>query len=437
MTLFSYEIFDAVARQGSFNKAAQQLHLTPSAISHAIAVMEAELGFTLFNRGKNGVTMTSYGASLYPSIRAVLNSDEALQQSIARLNGLEKGKVKLGAFNSVCAGLLPQILKSFMASYPQIEVEVYQGTYDDVKEWLRTGQVDLAFLISERIDSVLVDEGDTVVPGQKLATLETVRLQQAVDEARQTTEAARQNYLRVKNGPRAEEIAQARSNVQAAEATLNNAAVRSKRLVALADTKSISRQEADDAVASQQVAAANLDVARKQLELLLAGSRVEDIAQSLAQYNQAKANLVIREQNLKDAVLYAPGNAVVRNRILEKGDMASPQKPVYNLSLNHTKWVRAYLTESQLGKVKPGFSATVHNDSFPDTDFKGTVGFISSVAEFTPKNVETPDLRTALVYEVRIIVDDPDNRLRLGAPATVTIPLDQAAGQRAPEQPRP
>ena len=291
-------------------------------------------------------------------------------------------------------------------------------------------QVDLAFLISERIDSVLVDEGDTVVPGQKLATLETVRLRQAADEARQ-------NYLRVKNGPRAEEIAQARANVQAAEATLNNAGMRSKRLEALAATKSISRQEADDAVASRQVAAANLDVARKQLELLLAGSREEDVAQALAQYNQAKASLTIREQNLKDAVLYAPGNGVVRNRILEKGDMASPQKPVYNISLNHTKWVRAYLTESQLGKVKPGFSATVRNDSFPDTGFKGTVGFISSVAEFTPKNVETPDLRTALVYEVRIIVDDPDNRLRLGAPATVTIPLDQNAGTQTPEQPRP
>ena len=261
-------------------------------------------------------------------------------------------------------------------------------------------QVDLAFLISERIDSVLVDEGDTVVPGQKLATLETVRLRQAADEARQIAEAARQNYLRVKNGPRAEEIA-------------------------------------DDAIASRQVAAANLDVARKQLELLLAGSREEDVAQALAQYNQAKASLTIREQNLKDAVLYAPGNGVVRNRILEKGDMASPQKPVYNISLNHTKWVRAYLTESQLGKVKPGFSATVRNDSFPDTGFKGTVGFISSVAEFTPKNVETPDLRTALVYEVRIIVDDPDNRLRLGAPATVTIPLDQNAGTQPPEQPRP
>ena len=127
----------------------QQVNVLLAAVAGAeriFAVMEAELGFTLFNRGKNGVTMTSYGASLYPSIRAVLNSDEALQQSIARLNGLEKGKVKLGAFNSVCAGLLPQILKSFMASYPQIEVEVYQGTYDVVKEWLRTGQVDIAFL---------------------------------------------------------------------------------------------------------------------------------------------------------------------------------------------------------------------------------------------------------------------------------------------------
>ena len=135
MTLFSYEIFDAVARQGSFNKAAQQLHLTPSAISHAIAVMEEELGFALFTRGKSGVTMTSYGASLYPAIRAVLNSDEALQQSIARLNGLEKGKVRLGTFSSVCTHLLPGILQSFKVQYPQIEVEVYQGTYDDVKEW--------------------------------------------------------------------------------------------------------------------------------------------------------------------------------------------------------------------------------------------------------------------------------------------------------------
>jgi len=101
MTLFSYEIFDAVARQGSFNKAAQQLHLTPSAISHAIAVMEEELGFALFNRGKNGVSMTSYGASLYPSIRDVLNSDEALKQGPPERSG--KGQGEAGRFQlGVC-----------------------------------------------------------------------------------------------------------------------------------------------------------------------------------------------------------------------------------------------------------------------------------------------------------------------------------------------
>ena len=95
--------------------------------------MEAELGFTLFNRGKNGVTMTSYGASLYPSIRAVLNSDEALQQSIARLNGLEKGKVKAGCIQLGLRRPAAPDPQELHGKLPQIEVEVYQGTYDDVK----------------------------------------------------------------------------------------------------------------------------------------------------------------------------------------------------------------------------------------------------------------------------------------------------------------
>ena len=137
MTLFSYEIFDAVARQGSFNKAAQQLHLTPSAISHAIAVMEEELGFALFNRGKNGVSMTSYGASLYPSIRDVLNSDEALKQSIARLNGLEKGKVKLGVFNSVCASLLPGLLLQLLALTIALSLRGFARVPDRIQHWRR------------------------------------------------------------------------------------------------------------------------------------------------------------------------------------------------------------------------------------------------------------------------------------------------------------
>ncbi len=206
MTLFSYEIFDAVARQGSFNKAAQQLHLTPSAISHAIAVMEEELGFALFNRGKSGVTMTSYGASLYPAIRAVLNSDEALKQSVARLNGLEKGKVKLGMFNSVCAYLLPDILRNFKESYPQIEVEVYQGTYDDVKEWLRNGTVDIGFLSDNsaeefKLTPIMRDQLLCVVPqnwekpADGVMTPENMREQSFVVQG-DATDADVRNFLK-------------------------------------------------------------------------------------------------------------------------------------------------------------------------------------------------------------------------------------------------
>ena len=206
MTLFSYEIFDMVARQGSFNKAAAQLHLTPSAISHAVAVMEQELGFALFNRGKNGVTLTSYGESLYPAMRAVLNSHEALLQSVAQLNGLQKGRVRLGTFNSACSYLLPGILKDFAARYPQIDVEVYQGTYDDIREWLADGTVDIGFLSASsagefRIRPLLRDPLRCIVPrgwpapAGGVMTPETMRGQHFVIQGG-STDADIKNFLK-------------------------------------------------------------------------------------------------------------------------------------------------------------------------------------------------------------------------------------------------
>jgi DNA-binding transcriptional LysR family regulator len=205
MTLFSYEIFDMVAHQGSFNKAAQQLHLTPSAISHAIAVMEEELGFDLFHRSKNGVTLTRNGEALYPAIRAVLNSNEALQQMVAQLNGLHKGRVRLGTFNSACTYLLPGILKSFAAEFPQIDVEVLQGTYADIIDWLRTGVIDLGFLSASSagscpIQPLLKDPLRCVVPkgwpvpAGGVMTPEQMRGQKFVIQG-ESTDADIQNYL--------------------------------------------------------------------------------------------------------------------------------------------------------------------------------------------------------------------------------------------------
>ena len=99
--------------------------------------------------------------------------------------------------------------------------------------------------------------------------------------------------------------------------------------------------------------------------------------------------------------------------------MASPQKPVFSLAVTDPKWVRAYVAESDLGKLHTGMKASIAIDSFPDQRFDGWVGFISPVAEFTPKTVETAELRTSLVYEVRVFVKDPSDRLHLGSPATV------------------
>lgn len=146
MTLLSYQIFQTVIEQGSFQKAAQVMNLTPSAISHSISTMEKELGFPLFNRNKSGITLTSYGENLQPYILTVLNSDTKLQQAISEFNGLTHGSVKIGTFSSVCTGFIPDIIAGFSKKHPNIEIKIYQGTYDDVYTWLKTGVVDLGFL---------------------------------------------------------------------------------------------------------------------------------------------------------------------------------------------------------------------------------------------------------------------------------------------------
>jgi Transcriptional regulator len=146
MTLLSYQVFLAVVEQQSFQKAAQALKLTPSAISHAVSSMESELGSLLFVRSRQGVYLTSYGKALFPYIKNVLNSDEYLQQAIAQFNGMQKGLVRIGTFNSACVEWMPSLLKGFEQEYPEVRLDIYQGTYHDVYQWLKDGVVDLGFL---------------------------------------------------------------------------------------------------------------------------------------------------------------------------------------------------------------------------------------------------------------------------------------------------
>ncbi len=151
MTLLSYQVFMAVVEQQSFQKAAQILRLTPSAISHAVAAMETELGSALFVRSRQGVYLTNYGKELFPYIKNVLNSDEYLHQAVAQFNGMQKGLVRIGTFNSACVEWMPSLLKEFEREYPDVKLDIYQGTYDDVYRWLKDGVVDLGFLSASSV----------------------------------------------------------------------------------------------------------------------------------------------------------------------------------------------------------------------------------------------------------------------------------------------
>lgn len=146
MTLLSYQVLKMVADQGSFKKASDLLGLTPSAVSHAVSALEAELGFSVLNRSKNGVTLTNYGERLLPYVNAVLNSDESLQQVIAEFNGLKQGRIRVGCFSSVCTNWMPEFMHTFQKKYPAITIELFQGTYDDVTYWIKNGVVDFGFL---------------------------------------------------------------------------------------------------------------------------------------------------------------------------------------------------------------------------------------------------------------------------------------------------
>lgn len=282
-------------------------------------------------------------------------------------------------------------------------------------------QVALPFNDSGRITAVLAEEGDRVSKGQILATMETTRIQPQLAQAQAQAEAQQQALERMENGSRPEEIALAKANADALQIAAEDTLKRRDRLRALETGSGVSAQDLDSAEAAAREAEAKAEAAQKNYELVLAGPRKEDIAQARAQLAATQAQVALLAQQLKDAQLTAPADAVVRTRVMEPGEMATPQKPVFTLAVTSPKWVRTYISERQLGRVKPGMKATVTCDSFPEKPVQGTVGFIADVAEFTPKTLQTEDLRTALVYEIRVLVDDPENTLRLGMPVSVRI----------------
>lgn len=288
---------------------------------------------------------------------------------------------------------------------------------------------DLAFNGEGHIVEVLAEEGDRVKAGQVLARLDTDRLM--ADRARIQAEIQAQQEIvnRLEAGTRKQEIEQARANVAAAEARVNNAKRVVGRLRDTANMGASSEQDLDDAQAQLEVEQATLNVRKQELDLALEGPRKEDIAEARARLAGRRAELELIDKRISDATLTAPNDGIIQHRILEPGEFAMPSRPVFTLALQNPKWVRAYIPEPELGRIHEGMAAKIQSDTFPDRRFDAWIGFISPTAEFTPKTVQTTDLRTRLVFEVRAYVHDPDDQLRLGQPVTVFVDESGAATQ--------
>lgn len=298
-------------------------------------------------------------------------------------------------------------------------------------------QVQLAFNGNDRIATLLVEEGDRVKAGQLLAQLDTQRLEPKVASREAQMRAQQEMVARLESGNRPEEVRKAKADLEAAKAALENADLTYNRVTLLTTQGVDTAQRKDDARAALDITKAREAAAREAYGLMVLGPRKEDIAAAKATLQACQADLALARRELADAQLCAPTNGVIRNRILEPGDMASPQKPVFTLALDDPVWVRAYVPETDLGKIRSGMQVEVTTDSFPGKRYPARIGFVSPTAEFTPKTVETTEVRAKLVYEVRAFVSNPQGELRLGMPAVVTVPLNQPQSSAAQPQARP
>jgi HlyD family secretion protein len=282
-------------------------------------------------------------------------------------------------------------------------------------------EVTLGFRVGGRIEKLLVDEGDVVTKGEEIARLDTTPLELERNEARANSGALTARMALLRAGYRREDVAQAAALVAERRAAAVNADQLLAREERLKGTGAVAERTYDDARAARDQAHARLQAAERALEESRAGFRHQEIAEGEANAARATALAAEAEQRLEDAVLRAPADGVVLTRAVEAGAILAAGTPVFTVSLTRPVWARVYVAEPDLGRVSPGTQLLLHTDARPGQPYHGQVGFVSPTAEFTPKNVETPDLRTALVYRARVVVTDPDAALRQGMPVTVTL----------------
>ena len=295
-------------------------------------------------------------------------------------------------------------------------------------------ELQMAFMIPGRIDRILPEVGTPVKKGDLLATLESARIEEEIAAAKSAVAVAEANVLvakaqkeKAERGSRTEDINSTAAAMNAIAAKARSAKLERDRTAKLVKTGAVPEQDADNAEANYLFYTSFHDALRSFHERLTAGERTEDKEAARAKVTvaeqevvRAKAQLVVAERALKDARLIAPTDGIVRDRLLEPGELAAPSRPVLSLAATNPKWIRCYVSETNLAKHKLNDKAKIKADGC-EKPFDGWIGYISPTAEFTPKTIETDELRPTLVYETRVYVNDPEGALKLGAPVVVEL----------------
>jgi HlyD family secretion protein len=287
-------------------------------------------------------------------------------------------------------------------------------------------EVDVGFKISGRIVSRFFEEGDWIKKGAVLAKLDDEDLRNKLEVARATLASAQARLNKLLAGSRPEEIKQAEASLHQAQSDLGNKEIQYQRMKSLYDRGVVAKEAFDNAETSYKMAQAAVRVATENYQLVKEGPRKEDIEDARAQVDQARASVKLDETQLSYTTLYAPISGVVLVKSGEIGEVVNPGTPILTMADVENVWLKAYIPETDLSRVKWGQEVIVTTDLRPQKKYMGKISFISSQAEFTPKQIQTEKERVTLVYRIKVDISNKDHELKPGMPADGRILLESA-----------
>jgi HlyD family secretion protein len=283
--------------------------------------------------------------------------------------------------------------------------------------------VEMSFKIPGRVVQRVVSEGQEVRAGQIVARLDNQDLAQEIAQRKAQAAAAKATLLELETGSRPEEIAQAEAVLERARADGQRAKLELERQKKLYDREVISTREYDLAKTTYDGTEARIREAKEMLILVRKGPRQEKIDQARANLEQARQALALAETRMSYSILISPLNGMVLSENIEPGEFVSPGTPIITLGDLSRVYLRAYINETDLGRIKVGQKVRIISDTFPNKSYEGKITFIASQAEFTPKNVQTQKERVKLVYRIKVDVPNPQMELKPGMPADGEILL--------------